>query len=159
MEKMSVVHGSFTLERGFSCRPEKVFRALAEPEEKRRWFSDSPNHEVVEFVMDFREGGAEKMKYRFNKGTRFPGVILVNAGRYEDIVEGRRVVHSSTMTIAGRKISVSLVTYDLLPDGDGTLLRLTFQGAFFEGADGPEIRKAGWEFLMDRLGEEVAREG
>jgi uncharacterized protein YndB with AHSA1/START domain len=159
MEKPSVIHSSFTLERTFGCTPAKVFEALAEPEKKRRWFSDSPNHEVVEFVMDFREGGAEKMKYRFNEGTRFPGVILVNAGRYEDIVEGRRVVHSSTMTIAGRKISVSLVTYDLLPEGEGTLLRLTFQGAFFEGADGPEIRKAGWEFLMERLGEEVAREG
>ena len=159
MEKESVVHSSFTLERSFACGPEKVFAALAEPEKKRRWFSDSPNHEVVEFVMDFREGGAEKMKYRFNKETRFPGVILVNAGRYEDIVEGRRVVQSSTMTIAGRKISVSLVTYDLLPAGEGTVLRLTFQGAFFEGADGPEIRKAGWEFLVERLGEEVAREG
>lgn len=159
MQKSTVIHSTFTLERSYPYSPEKVFAALAEPEKKRRWFSDSPNHEVVEFVMDFHEGGAEKMKYRFNEGTRFPGVILVNAGRYEDIVEGRRVVVCSTMTIAGRRISVSLVTYDLLPEGEGTVLRLTFQGAFFEGADGPEIRKAGWEFLVERLGEEVAREG
>ena len=159
MEKATVIHRSFTLERRFGGAPAKVFRALAEPEKKRRWFSDSPNHEVVEFVMDFREGGAEKMKYRFNNQTRFPGVILENAGRYEDILEGRRVVHTSTMTIAGRRISVSLVTYDLLPEGEGTMLRLTFQGAFFEGADGPEIRKAGWEVVMERLGGEVARWG
>ncbi len=159
MERATVIHSSFTLERSFGCAPEKVFRALAEPERKRRWFADSPNHEVEEFVMDFREGGTERMKYRFNKGTPFPGVILMNAGRYEDIVEGRRVVHTSTMTIAGRRISVSLVTYDLVPEGEGSVLRMTFQGAFFEGADGPEMRKSGWEFLMERLGEEVAREG
>ena len=60
----------------------------------------------------------------------------MNAGRYEDIVEGRRVVQSSTMTIAGRKISVSLVTYDLLPEGEGTVLRLTFQGAFLRARTG-----------------------
>ena len=159
MEKPTVIHSSFTLERSYPYPAEKVFAALADPEKKRRWFADSPNHEVVKFAMDFREGGAERMEYRFNEGTPFPGVMLVNSGHYEDIVPGRRVVLCSTMTIAGRKISVSLVTFDLLPQGEGSALLCTFQGVFFEGADGPEIRKAGWEFLVERLGEEVAREG
>ncbi len=159
MQKPTVIHSAFTLERKYDYPPGRVFAALAEPEKKRRWFADSPNHEVVEFVMDFREGGTERMKYRFNEQTPFPGVILVNSGRYEDVVPGQRVVLCSTMTIAGRKISVSLVTFDLLPEDGGTTLLCTFQGAFFEGADGPEMRKAGWEFLVERLGEEVAREG
>jgi hypothetical protein len=30
------------------------------------------------------------------------------------------------------------------------------QAAFFEGADGPEMRKAGWSQLLDRLGELLA---
>lgn len=159
MQKPTVIHSTFTLERSYPFLPAKVFAALSEPEKKRRWFADSPNHEVVEFVMDFREGGVERMQYRFNEETPFPGVILTNTGHYQDIVPGRRVVLSSAMTIAGRRISVSLVTFDLLPEGEGTTLLCTFQGAFFEGADGPEMRKAGWEFLVERLGEEVAREG
>jgi hypothetical protein len=28
---------------------------------------------------------------------------------------------------------------------------ITFQGAFFEGADGPQIREMGWQALLDRL--------
>jgi uncharacterized protein YndB with AHSA1/START domain len=158
MQKQTVTHSMFTLERRYAAAPERVFAALAEPEKKRRWFADSPNHDVVEFGMDFREGGVERMKYRFNEGTPFPGVTLVNAGHYEDIVEEKRVVLTSTMTIAGRRISVSLVTFELTAEGDGTALTCTVQAAFFVGADGPEMRKAGWEFLLERLGDLLGSE-
>ena len=32
-----------------------------------------------------------------------------------------------------------------------TLLVLTHQAVFFEGADGPKLRQAGWRALLDRL--------
>jgi hypothetical protein len=44
-----------------------------------------------------------------------------------------------------------------LPSGTGTDLVLTHQGAFFEGADGPEMREAGWRKLLGRLTEEFTR--
>jgi uncharacterized protein YndB with AHSA1/START domain len=56
------------------------------------------------------------------------------------------------MNLAGRPLSVALVTIELTPRGDGTDVSCTFQGAFFEGSDGPEMRKGGWETLLDRLG-------
>jgi len=57
----------------------------------------------------------------------------------------------------GDKIfSASLVTFEFLPSETGTDLIVTHQGAFFEGADGPEMREAGWRKLLDRLTHEFS---
>ena len=34
----------------------------------------------------------------------------------------------------------------------GTQVTCTFQGVFFEGADGPAMRERGWNALLHRLG-------
>jgi uncharacterized protein YndB with AHSA1/START domain len=61
------------------------------------------------------------------------------------------------MTLGDRRISASLVTVELLPTDQGTDLICTHQGAFFEGADGPQFREAGWRKLFEQLAKELAR--
>jgi uncharacterized protein YndB with AHSA1/START domain len=61
------------------------------------------------------------------------------------------------MTVAGKCISASLGTVELLPSATGTDLIFTHQGAFFEGADGPEMREAGWQKLLEKLTDELPR--
>jgi hypothetical protein len=61
------------------------------------------------------------------------------------------------MTLGDKRISVSLVTLDLLSTDKGTDLICTHQGAFFEGADGPQIREAGWRHLLEELAKELTR--
>ena len=61
------------------------------------------------------------------------------------------------MTLGDRRISASLVTVELLPTDEGTDLICTHQGAFFEGADGPQLREAGWRQLFERLAKELSR--
>jgi hypothetical protein len=39
----------------------------------------------------------------------------------------------------------------------GTDLICTHQGAFFEGADGPQMREAGWRSLLDKLSKSLAQ--
>jgi uncharacterized protein YndB with AHSA1/START domain len=106
--------------------------------------------------MDFRVGGAERFQYRFKEGTPFNGVVLTNEGSYQEIVPNRCVVTASSMTLGGKRISAALVTIELLPNGHGTNLICTHQGAFFEGSDGPQMREAGWRKLFDRLTAELA---
>ena len=65
------------------------------------------------------------------------------------------MITSSRMLLEGTCFSCSLVTMELLGERDGTRLVCTFQGAFFGRADGPEIRKMGWEALLDRLGQQL----
>ena len=61
------------------------------------------------------------------------------------------------MALGNKPISASLVTVELVPTDKGTDLICTHQGAFFEGADGPQIREAGWRKLLDNLAAELSQ--
>ena len=127
MEQSAVIHNTFVIERNYPKTPERVFAS------------------------DFRVGGSERLRYRFNENTPFPGVMLENQESFLDILANRRIVTASVMTIGDRRISASLVTIELLPTNKGTRLVCTHQGTFFEGADGPQMREGGWQALLGRL--------
>jgi uncharacterized protein YndB with AHSA1/START domain len=155
MPEQSVIHNTFVIERSYPQPPATVFAAFADPAQKRRWFGEGHSHDVEEFTMDFRAGGSEHFRYRFREGTPFPGVELASDGHYHDIVPNQRIVTASSMAIGGKRISISLVTVELLPTATGTDLILTHQAAFFEGADGPQMREGGWRKLLDQLEKEL----
>jgi uncharacterized protein YndB with AHSA1/START domain len=147
----TVIHNTFVIERSYPVPVQRVFQALSDPAKKRRWFVESGGHEVQDYQMDFRVGGREQARFRFKPGSPVQGLTCVNDTTFSDIVADRRVVLFSTMSVEGKCISASLVTFELLPSGTGTDLILTNQGAYLEGADGPEMRKDGWQKLLDRL--------
>jgi len=155
MVEPTVIHDTFVIERTYPVYTQRVFAAFADPARKRRWHGHG-DHDVETFEMDFREGGAERNHYRMNERTPFPGAVLANEGTYQDIVPGRRIVLATSMSLGERRISSSLITIELLEGEGATVLILTHQAAFFEGADGPERRKGGWEVLLNRLGETLA---
>jgi uncharacterized protein YndB with AHSA1/START domain len=157
MEQQSVIHSTFVIERSYPATPERVFAAFADPAKKRRWFVEGDHHEVEHYEMDFRVGGKERARFRFKEGTPLKGISCTNETVYQDIVPNRRVITASTMTLGDKRISASLVTVELLPADTGTDLICTHQGAFFEGADGPEMREAGWRKLLEKLTEEFPR--
>lgn len=156
MPEQPVIHDTFVIERNFPKPPGTVFAAFADPAKKRQWFAVGGSTEVEEFTMDFRVGGIERTVYRFKEGSPFPGVELTNDGAYLDIVPGQRIVVASAMALGGKRISASLVTFELSLTATGTQLICTNQSAFFEGADGPEMRKAGWQKLFDNLESSLA---
>jgi uncharacterized protein YndB with AHSA1/START domain len=155
MEERSAIHSTFVIERSYPATPERVFAAFADPARKRRWFVEGGGNQVEHYEMDFRVGGKERA--RFSHGAPVKGIVFTNDTSYQDIVPNRRVVFASTMTMGEKCISASLATVELLALETGTDLIFTHQGAFFEGADGPEMREAGWRTLLERMTEEVAR--
>ena len=158
MEERTVIHSTFVIERSYPATPERVFGAFADPTRKRRWFVEGDGHEVEHYEMDFRVGGKERARFRFTKaGTPVTGMACTNDTSYLDIVANRRVVLASTMTVGEKCISASLATFEFLPSETGTDLIFTHQGAFFEGADGPEMREGGWRKLFERLTAEFPR--
>jgi len=84
-------------------------------------------------------------------------MTITNDTVYEDIVPGRRIVTAYRMSMDGRPFSAALATIEILPSDAGTDLIFTHQGAYFEGADGPEMRKGGWEHLLEKLAKELAQ--
>jgi uncharacterized protein YndB with AHSA1/START domain len=157
MEERSVTHNTFVIERSYRVTPERVFSAFADPAKKRRWFVDSGGNEVEHYEMDFQVGGKERARFRFKAGSPVQGLECVNDTNYQVIVPNHRIVFASRMDIGGKSISAALCTVELMPSDTGTDLIFTHQGAFFEGADGPEMRQEGWRKLFDRLNEEIAR--
>ena len=155
--EQTVIHNTFVIERSFPQSPEAVFAAFSDPAKKRRWFGEGDSHEVETFEMDFRDGGTERLVYRFKAGSPLEGMVLVNEGRYQDIIPDQRLLTSHTMDIGGRRVSVALVTIELVPTENGTDLICTHQGAFFEGSGGPQMREMGWRSLFEKLAKELAK--
>ncbi len=158
MQQPSAIHNTFVLERHFPKPPEKVFAALSQPAKRRRWFAEGDNHDIEEFQSDFRVGGTEVLRYRFKSSAPSPvdGRVLTNEGRFQDIVPDRRIVMASAMTLGDTRISASLLTLELLAEGNGTDLICTHQGTFLEWPEGPQMIETGWRGLLDRLAGHVS---
>lgn len=155
----SVVHGHFTLERTYPQSPAKVFAAFADPAKKRRWFVEGKGMQVVSFDMDFRVGGRMRSRFLFPGHPDAPipaGTPMGNDSVYLDIVPDSRIVLAYTMNTNDTPFSASLATFELAPEGTGTRLIATEQGAYFENSDGPGMREQGWREQLESLARELA---
>jgi len=151
MTKRSSAHAAFTIERTYAAKPPRVFQAFADPEVKKKWFGGPPDWNPGVATFDFREGGSET-----SKGGGPPGGDTHDFDcRYYDIVPDERIVYSYEMHISGRRISVSLTTVELRPEGAGTRLTLTEQGVFLDGYDDAGAREEGTRWLLGELAKVV----
>lgn len=153
----SIIHSAFVIDRIYLAGPERAFAAFADPAKKRRWFVEGDGHDVEEFALDFRIGGQERARYRFHAGTPLAGNVLTSESHYLVIVPNQRIVFAYTMSVGEQCISASLATIEFVSGEAGTTVHFTHQGAYFAGADGPQIREMGWRHLLERLAQELAR--
>jgi uncharacterized protein YndB with AHSA1/START domain len=153
MTERSVTHATFTIERVYPANPARVFNAFADPAQKARWFQGPEEWGPDEQTMDFRVGGRET-----SVGGPKGGPIHAFSAIYQDIVPDERLVYSYEMQLDGTRISVSLATIELRPDGTGTRFVLTEQGAYLDGWDNVADREHGTRELLDALGRYLARQ-
>jgi uncharacterized protein YndB with AHSA1/START domain len=147
MTERSVTHATFVIERVYPVAPARVFFALSDPVAKARWFGGPEEWGPEKFEMDFRVGGRE-----ISSGGPKGGPIHYYDARFQDIVPDQRIVYSYDMHLDERRISVSLATVELKPEGAGTKLIFTEQGAYLDGWDDPAGREHGTGELLDALG-------
>lgn len=150
---MTAVHASFRIEKTYPHPVAKVFAAFADSKIKQRWLNPQAPDNGAAYDNDFRIGGLETSRSTMGDNTPFPGAVLSSQALYLDIVENRRIATGSNMTMNGTPFSGSLLTFEFEPDGEGTRLVCTHAGAFFENSDGNDMRRHGWNALLDRLGE------
>ena len=115
MTERSVTHTTFVIERTYPSTPSQVFHALADKEAKSKWFADPrQGGRKPKLEMDFRVGGRESN----SGGPEGRPVHRFNA-LYHDIVPDQRIIYSYDMHIGDTRISVSLATIELEPEGTG----------------------------------------
>ena len=144
-------HASFSIDRRLSAPPAKVYAAFANAAAKGKWFARSDGLKLIRNDFDFRVGGEERVDGRWQSG-----VVSSFRASYRDIVPERRIVYAYDLFLDERKISVSLATIEFLPDGAGTRLKLTEQGAFLDGYDDAGSRERGTNELMDAMARSLA---
>lgn len=153
-KQRSVSHATFTLERRYKASAKRVYRALSDPGAKAMWFSPPETWNRQEYTLDFRIGGVET-----SIGGPLGGTVHAYHAVYQDIVPNERIVYSYFMTLDDVRISVSVATFELIPDGDHTVLKLTEMGAYLDGFDdGGRMREEGTNGLLDKLGQYVESE-
>jgi uncharacterized protein YndB with AHSA1/START domain len=110
------------LERRFKAAPGQVFDAFTKPEQLKQWWGP-PGFTTPKAEMDVRPGGAYAID------MRSPGGSLHRIrGTFEVIDRPRKLVYSWAWQEGGYAGIPTLVTLDFIPDGTGTLLRVTHEG-------------------------------
>lgn len=150
------IHNTFVIERNFPQTAARVFSAFAQPALKRRWYVEG-DHEILDFHMDFRTGGIERFRYRFKEGHPIAGSEIAKESLYHDVVEEKRIVMATRMSLNGKPILVMITTFEFLPVDKGTDLILTHQGTYIEWPDGVKMIEMGWKQLVDRLQQHLAQ--
>ena len=114
--------------------PATVFRFLIDPERMKRWMGTS-------VTIDPRPGGIYKVNVTGRDVAR---------GEYLEVTQDSRVVFTWGWEEEGSPVppGSSTVEISLVPDGDGTILRLRHSGL---PADGREKHAEGWAHYMKRL--------
>jgi uncharacterized protein YndB with AHSA1/START domain len=150
---MTITHGSFVIERRYNAAPQKVFAAWADPAAKRAWFVEGEGWEIKSYELDFREGGGERSTFRHLKGVETFGeeTWFGNDTTFNEIVPNQRIIFTYSMDRNGARFSVSLASIELTPADKGTRMVFTEHAAFFDGADGIQMREAGWQELFGKL--------
>ena len=154
MTERNVTHSTFVIERLYPAPPARVWEAWSTEEAKSKWFGgDAASWSRLERAMDFRVGGRERAVGKWHNGP-----VSAFDALYWDIIPGERIVYTYEMHIDERKISVSLATVELSPEGGGTRLKVTEAGAFLDGYDDAGSREKGTRGLLEALGRSLEEE-
>jgi uncharacterized protein YndB with AHSA1/START domain len=146
MATQTATKPSLTIKRRLNAPPAKVFAAWIDPEKVKGWMGPGDT-KVLAVECEPRAGGRYRWLMRAPSGEDHDV-----SGVYREFVPGRKLVF--TWAWKSMPERESLVTVDLKPDGDGTLLTLTHE-QFFDD-DARNRHRQGWESAMDKLEKFVA---
>jgi len=138
---------SLVLKRRLKAAPEKVYEAWTKPEQMTRWWgvADSPKPTVAE--TDLRVGGRFRVQF-WGANDEHHSV----SGTYREVVPNRKLSFSWAWQSTPER--ESLVTIELNPLTDGTMLTLTHEQFFDEKAR--DDHSVGWNMMLDRMAAQLA---
>ncbi len=136
--------------------PERVFKALTDPEQLKRWFTDA-NCPVKTWNMDARPGGA------YSYATEKSAAVVINGVNefkcYGEILEcdpPRVLVYTWIANWHVDRQRKTTVRWELTPSGAGTHVKVTHSG-LAEEAVAREDYRGGWPGVVEKLKEFVEK--
>jgi uncharacterized protein YndB with AHSA1/START domain len=139
----TAVKPSLTLKRRYAAPPAKVFSAWTDAQKLGRWFCPAACAPVLA-ESDARVGGRYRIVVRAPDGEEHDV-----SGTFREVVPDHKLVFTWAWRSTPER--ESLVTVELKPDGDGTVLTLTHEQFFDEAAR--DRHQSGWGAILDRLNE------
>jgi uncharacterized protein YndB with AHSA1/START domain len=129
---------SVQVTRRFAAPPWRVFDAWLDPATAGKWLFATPNGRMTRVEIDPRVGG------RFRLTERRGADEADHVGEYVEIDRPKRLVF--TFGVPG--FPSTLVTVEIAPDGEGSVLTLTHEGVLGEY----EARtRDGWRGILEGL--------
>jgi uncharacterized protein YndB with AHSA1/START domain len=124
------------VERTFNAPVEKVWKAITDKEEMKKWYFDLPDFKPqVGLEFQFLAGDEKKKWLHLCKIT--------------EVIPNKKIAY--TWSYDGYDGN-TFVTFELFPEGEKTRLRLTHYGIEIFPADVPELKKenfaAGWTEII-----------
>ncbi len=104
--------GTVVVERTFSAPPERIWKALTDVEEMRRWYFD---------LKEFKP----EVGFEFEFTVEHEGMKYHHLCKITEVISQKKLAY--TWRYKGHE-GDSLVTLELFADGDKTRLRLTHEG-------------------------------
>ena len=133
---------SLVLKRRIKAAPEKVYEAWTRPEQLTLWWGATESAKKPIAETDLRIGGRFRVQFWGNNDEHHSV-----SGIYREVVANRKLSFSWAWQSTPER--ESLVTIDLNPVNDGTMLTLTHEQFFDEKARDDHGR--GWNASLDRL--------
>jgi uncharacterized protein YndB with AHSA1/START domain len=152
MKTPAAIARTFSIRRVYDAAQEEVFDAFADPDLKAEWFSGPPDKwRVLDRSFDFREGGEERVRGKFEGGF-----VSDFRARYHVIRQPALLVYVYDMYVDERLLSTSLSSFDFLSAGKKTELVYVEQAVYYDGEDGSASREEGTLGLFDRIADALA---
>ncbi|MDH3680550.1 MAG: SRPBCC domain-containing protein [Acidimicrobiia bacterium] len=147
----AIVPVTIQVERNLRQRPELVFDAYADVDQRVRWRASS-DEPVVFQSHDFRVGGTD----HFVRGL--PGSpSCAGTTCYEHIATNERIVFTERFVDSGDQLlAISVVTWTIAPSGTGALLIITDQTTSVVGSGPIEGSRYAYQVMLDRLARHLA---
>jgi uncharacterized protein YndB with AHSA1/START domain len=133
---------SLTLVRKFNATPEKVWRALTQPEALKQWMAPSDEFSIPLAEADVRVGGRYHLIMKSPDGEEHDV-----SGVYREVVAHRRLVYTWAWKSTPER--ESLVTWELRAAGGGT--ELTLRHEQFADEESRDKHQHGWTGCIARL--------
>jgi uncharacterized protein YndB with AHSA1/START domain len=148
---MSTPHRAYKLteEIWIDAPPERVFRALTEPDELIAWWAIPEAYGTTEAKVDLRVGG----QYRLTGWSRERGVFAVE-GTYEVVEPPARLVYTWNPDW-DEGATGSRVSFELEPADGGT--RVTVRHSAFAAEASRDAHKNGWPAILAAVRDHATR--